>query len=164
MAAEVRAPGRLGAHLRVIATIALLALVGGCSDTADSQDQPTGRSTVSPAVEQEIRAAVDRLNSTAGGPVPAQQELLATLVDPALVDALDHCPPASHTLHLEPVYAALRPASEWTSPRGTPTGDVYALPTLIRSYSGERMTGTDVATLHVGVHSGSVGFAPICVA
>ena len=37
---------------------------------------------------------------------------------------------------------------------GSLTGTVYALPTLIRIYTGDRITGTDLTTLHLGVQAG----------
>jgi hypothetical protein len=95
--------------------------------------------------------------------VSAQQSVLQSLVDPALVAELDRCPAATTTLRFEPVYAGLRPAPDWTSTGGTLTGTIYALPTLIRIYTGDRITGTDLATLHFGTSSDEAFLTPLCV-
>ena len=68
--------------------------------------------------------------------------------------ALDDCPPATTTLRFEPVYPGLRPRRAGPAAAGSLTGTVYALPTLIRIYTGDRITGTDLTTLHLGRQCG----------
>ncbi len=113
--------------------------------------------------ERAIRAVLDALNATAGGPVERQQSVLRGAVDPALLDQLDRCPAATSTLRIEPVYAALRPDPDWQGASGTPAGTVYALPALIRIFTGDRVTGTDLGTIFLGVRDGRALLAPVCV-
>ncbi len=110
-----------------------------------------------------IRTTVDRFNRTAAGAVAEQQDVLKSLVDPGSAAALDKCPTATSTLRFEPVYPALRPAPEWAPTDGTLAGTVYALPSLIRIYTGDRITGTDLTTLHLGVHDGEALLTAVCV-
>ena len=133
------------------------AVLPAVSTTAAAPSAPAGQD------EQAIRSAIDAVNATAGGTVAGQQAALAEVVDPALSDAFRHCPPASTTLRFEPVYAGLRATPDWTGADGTPAGTLYALPVLIRIYTGDRITGTDLTTLHLGVHDGAASITPLCV-
>jgi len=152
---------------RVLAVIGLVVwLVTGCTANAPPAD-PTGASAAPGGAQQDdeqaIRSAIDAVNATAGGPVAGQQTVLATVVDPALSDAFRHCSPATTTLRFEPVYNGLRATPDWTGADGTPAGTLYALPVLIRIYTGDRITGTDLTTLHFGVHDGAASITPLCV-
>jgi hypothetical protein len=118
---------------------------------------------VPPGDSAAIRHAIDAINAGAGGPVSVQRSVLAHLVSPALAAALRNCPPATTTLRFEPVYAGLRPTPAWSSPHGAPAGTIYALPVLIRIYTGDRITGTDLSTLHLGVHGHRAAITPLCV-
>jgi len=40
---------------------------------------------------------------------------------------------------------------------------VYALPTLIRIYTGDRITGTDLTPLHLGVTGGDAYLHSLCL-
>ena len=153
-----------------VALVGLLIVVGlvtAC--TADAPFPPS--TTVTSAVvggtpqddEEAIRSAIDAINATAGGPVAAQQAVLAGIVDPALSDAFRHCSSATTTLRFEPVYTGLRATPDWTGADGTPAGTLFALPVLIRIYTGDRITGTDLTTLHLGVHDGAASITPLCV-
>jgi hypothetical protein len=144
------------------------------SDTTATRVTPTGTSArgttgsgtiaaVPPGDSAAIRHAIDAINADAGGPVSVQRAVLAHLVSPALAAALRNCPPATTTLRFEPVYAGLRPTPAWSSPHGVPAGTVYALPVLIRIYTGDRITGTDLATLHLGVRGHEASITPLCV-
>ena len=84
--------------------------------------------------------------------------MVAFMRMPALI-----CPSAPTTLRFEPVYAGLRPTPAWSSPHGVPAGTVYALPVLIRIYTGDRITGTDLATLRLGVRGHEASITPLCV-
>jgi len=112
---------------------------------------------------QQIQQSMNRLNAAAAGAVSDQQQVLHALVDPGLSAALDQCPPATTTLRFEPVYAGLRPSPGWTPSGGELSGTVYALPSLIRIYTGDRITGTDLTTLHFGVNSGEAFLTPLCI-
>lgn len=155
-----------------VAVGAAVALLSGCTAgavlpaPAPALSTTNAPSTPPGAVqsdEQAIRSAIDAVNATAGGSVAGQQAVLAAIVDPALSDAFRHCSPASATLRFEPVYAGLRATPDWTGADGTPAGTLYALPVLIRIYTGDRITGTDLTTLHLGVHDGAASITPLCV-
>ena len=120
-------------------------------------------SAVPAADEQAIRATIDRLNATAAGDVPDQQSVLSSVVDPAQTNGLAGCGPATTTVRLEPVYEGLRAIPSWTSGGNALAGTVYALPSLIRVYTGDRMTATDLTTLHLGVQGGEAFLTPLCV-
>ena len=60
-------------------------------------------------------------------------------------------PAGDHHPALRADLPGLRPAPGWTPQTGALSGTVYALPTLIRIYTGDRITGTDLTTLHLGV-------------
>ena len=140
-------------------TAAVIASVGGSGQPVLLSSGPA----VPEADEQAIRDTIDQMNSAAGNGVAGQQEILAGLVEPALAEALDDCAPATTTLRFEPVYPALRATPGWTSKSGPLTGTVYALPTLIKVYTGERITGTDLTTLHLGVQASEAFLTPLCV-
>jgi hypothetical protein len=138
----------------------------GATTTRVTPTGTTGSGTtaaVPPGDGAAIRHAIDAINATAGGPVSDQQAVLAHLVSPALAAALRNCPSATTTLRFEPVYTGLRPTPAWSSPHGVPAGTVYALPVLIRIYTGDRITGTDLATLHLGVRGHAASITPLCV-
>ncbi len=155
-----------------VAALALLVAVASCTG-ADAVRAPGPATAVAagqassagiPADDENaIRSALDRLNATAGGPVADQQKVLAELVDPGSVTVLRRCPPTTATLRFEPVYPALRSAPGWRPNSGALSGTVYALPVLIRIYTGNRITGTDLTTLHLGVANGEASLTALCV-
>jgi hypothetical protein len=161
---------RMHRSWRLIGLIATsLALASACTaDVPDSGGTPqpstelAAASDVPVADAQSIRVTMQALNSSAAGGVAEQQATLATVVEPALAKALDDCAPATTTLRFEPVYRGLRPAPGWTGTSGSLTGTVYALPTLIRVFTGDRITGTDLTTLHFGVQAGEAFITPLC--
>ncbi len=163
-----RAARSAAAVALLVATAATLAGCTGADSTAGTVPAPprpaAAASTAGAgADERAIRDVVDELNATAGGPVDRQQTVLRGAVDPALLDQLDRCPAATSTLRFEPVYAALRPDPDWQGASGTPAGTVYALPVLIRIFTGDRITGTDLGTIFLGVRDGRALLAPVCV-
>ena len=153
----VRAAAAVSVGVGLLSGCTAGAVLPAVSATAARPSAPAGQD------EQAIRSAIDAVNATAGGSVAGQQDVLATIVDPALSDAFRHCPPASTTLRFEPVYAGLRATPDWTGADGTPAGTLYALPVLIRIYTGDRITGTDLTTLHLGVHDGAASITSLCV-
>ena len=153
----VRAAAAVSVGVGLLSGCTAGAVLPAVSATAARPSAPAGQD------EQAIRSAIDAVNATAGGTVAGQQAALAEVVDPALSDAFRHCPPASTTLRFEPVYAGLRATPDWTGADGTPAGTLYALPVLIRIYTGDRITGTDLTTLHLGVHDGAASITPLCV-
>jgi hypothetical protein len=140
----VRRPGRTD-RLRkaagpLLLVAALLLPLVACTTQASSPGAAVDlvRSSVGaiPADdEQAIRTTIDRLNGTAGGSVAGQQAALAATVEPGSVTELDDCPAATATLRFLPVYSALRPSPDWTPDKGSLSGTIYALPTLIRIYT-----------------------------
>jgi hypothetical protein len=152
------------AALALLSAAALLA-IAACTPGAASVDPGPARasSAIADDDEQAITRTIERFNAAAAGPVVSQQTVLADLVDPALIGALDRCPPATATLRFEPIYPALRPAPGWVPRQGALGGTIYALPTLIRIYTGDRITGTDLTTLHLGVHDGEAYLTSLCL-
>ncbi len=133
------------------------ALQPGTANTA------LGSSPGIPAADaQSIRDTIEAMNTSAAEGVAEQQATLAAVVEPALAKALDDCAPATTTWHFEPIYRGLRPIPGWSGSNGPLTGTVYALPTLIRVYTGDRITGTDLTTLHFGVQAGEAYLTPLC--
>jgi hypothetical protein len=156
-----RRPRAALAVLIVAALLTVAACTPGPSPVAATRAE---ESTSIPAGdEQAIARTIDTFNAAAAGPVAGQQTVLSHLIDPALVGGLDKCPPATATLRFEPIYQALRPAPDWTPRTGALGGTVYALPTLIRIYTGDRITGTDLTTLHLGVHDGEAYLTSLCL-
>ena len=148
----------------VLAGLIVATLIPVAACTVD----PTQPASPSPAVvpaddERAISRTIDRFNDAAAGPAADQEAVLMELVDPALVGDLDRCPPVTATLRFEPIYPALRPAPDWTPTSGVLSGTVYALPTLIRIYTGDRITGTDLTTLHLGVTGGEAYLTSLCL-
>ncbi|MGS0685944.1 hypothetical protein ACVBEQ_12490 [Nakamurella sp. GG22] len=155
------------ADRRRVALCAAMLAVSAVLSTGCTGGGSAPTTAVAPAVPvgdlDAIRTTVDRLNRSAAGAVAEQQDVLASVVDPGSAAALDKCPTATSTLRFEPVYPALRPAPEWAPTDGTLAGTVYALPSLIRIYTGDRVTGTDLTTLHLGVHDGEALLTAVCV-
>lgn len=127
----------------------------GTSGSAPQQPAPT-------AVQRSVQDAVDTLNAAAGGPVSGQQTALAGLLDAGQRSVQSNCAAATTTLELEPVYARLAAAPDWKPGSGTLSGPVYALPTLIRIFTGNRITGTDLTDLHVAIVDGRARFPALC--
>ena len=149
-----KVPGRL-------AVLSVLMIAAACTDAQPPSSTPAP--TVPAADEQAIRATVERVNATAGGSVADQQKVLAQVVDSGAAAALRRCPPTTATLRFEPVYQGLRGTPDWRPDTGSLSGTVYALPTLIRIYTGDRITGTDLTTLHLGVRGDVALLTALCV-
>lgn len=109
-----------GPVLAVLA--ALLMALSGCRDGADpDRTAPnaatapvaiaTGGEPVPDADLAAIRATLDAVNATAGGPVAAQQAELLARTDPDLRSEVQRCPAATTTVRFEPVERALRAAA-----------------------------------------------------
>ncbi len=154
------------------AAAVLSALMTACTGSAPAPDgaveQPGMAATATPptvpaADERAIRATVDRINAAAAGPVADQQKVLADVVDPGSAAELVHCPPTTATVRLEPVYPGLRGTPDWRPRTGSLSGTLYALPVLIRIYTGDRITGTDLTTLHLGVLKHEASLTALCV-
>jgi hypothetical protein len=156
-------------------------LTGTSTATGSSAFAP--RPELPPADLAAIRGVIDRINATAGGPVADQRTALEDLVVADQAAKQRSCPPASGTISFEPAYPSVRRASVASgggavaasgglasgSTAGTaesPDGDdgtEYLLPAFITIYSGSRITGTDLTTLHLWVQGGVARTAALCV-
>lgn len=133
---------------------AAAAAAAGPASGAGIADSPDGRS---------IRSAIVAFDASAGGPAADQQRLLQNLVAPGQRAGQQECRTSQTTLSFEPVYADLAPSPHWRPAEGTLPGTVYSLPILIRIFTGSRLTGTDLADLHVSVQDGRAMFSTLCV-
>ena len=126
--------------------------------------QPSAQASgPSPQVLAVVQGAITAFDATAGGPIGAQQSAIAGLLADGQQNAQRKCPAATGTIDFEPVYARLAPAPDWQSATGPLAGTIYALPTLIRIYTGDRITGTDLTDLHLAVDNGRVRLPALCV-
>ena len=139
---------------RAVAVAALLVLAG-CANPVNPavQDDPTIT----------VQHTIEEFNATAAGPVTAQKAKLAELVSPGQAAVQSRCPAATSTISFEPVYARLAPAPDWKPTSGTLPGTVFALPTLIRVFTGDRITSTDLTDLHVSIERGRAWLPALCL-
>ena len=175
---------RLRRPIRELVVLSLSAfLVAGCSWTTPAPARSTAPTalpappataktmttatiaTTSPgdAALGAVQRAIADFNATAGGPVSVQQAALHSLVSSGQQAAQQACPIATSTISLEPVYSRLEPAPSWRPSSGTLPGVVYAIPTLIRIHSGDRITGTDLTDLHLAIDENQVRFPSLCL-
>lgn len=103
-----------------------------------------------------IQAAIDAVNATAGGTPAGQRAVLQQLVDPARAQDQQRCAAAKTTVRFEPAWEDLR-----ADPNGA--AQTYVLPTLIRIYTADRVTGTDVTSLVIRVSGRRAQLSPLCV-
>lgn len=103
-----------------------------------------------------IRAAIDAVNATAGSTPVLQRAVLQKLVDPARAQDQRGCPTAKTTVRFE---------ASWDDLRVDPNGaaQTYVLPTLIKIYTADRITGTDVTALVISVSRQRAQLPPLCV-
>ena len=149
---------------------------------------PTGPGAAPASDLSAIRAAIDAINATAGGPVSTQRAELDALVTPEQSGKQRACPAARSTLSFQPAYADLRLAPDGSGeapPDSSPgaassaaasasaavtastapgaAGTAYLLPAFIDIYTGDRITGTDLTTLHLWVAHGAARIGALCV-
>lgn len=137
-----------------IAGLLLCAALAGCT-AGPSAQRPAPTVTDSPTVAA-IRATIDEINATAGGPVSAQRAVLQARVTVAQSAEQHACPEARGTLAFEPAYGDLRPADD-------PDGG-FVLPTYITIYAGDRIVGSDLTSLRLWIVGGRARTAALCVA
>lgn len=154
------------------AAVALISALNCCStpsrpadalSSSTSQQQQHQLPTVATSELQLVQRAVDSFNAGAGGPVSGQQTALAAVLDSGQRSVQSKCATATTTLRFEPVYGRLAAAPGWRPAAGTLSGTVYAVPTLIRIYTGNRITGTDLTDLHVAVQGGRAALPALCL-
>ena len=145
--------------LKVFCALALLtcAALAACAAPAarTPQDRPDPN-LVPDAVVAAARTAIDQINDTAGGPVADQRAALEELAAPDEAEAQDRCPEARSTLRFDPAYRDLRQAP------GGSAGE-YLLPTYITIFTGDRITGSDVATIRLWIGDTGARTAALCV-
>lgn len=120
---------------------------------------PTGPTAPAAAAQR----VIEMFNQTAGGPVAAQQRVLDRLVSAGQRPVQGRCPAATTTIAFVPVYDRLSVAAGWKPSSGTLPGTVYALPTLIRIYRGDRIVGTDLTDLHLSIDGGVARLPALCL-
>jgi hypothetical protein len=148
---------RVAAEVRSwpVGALGVLLLVSGCAGLPTPASQDDAMTAVV--------TTIDAFNTTAGGPVAGQQAALDQLVSSGQSAVQSRCPPAKNTITFEPVYARLAPAPDWKPSSGTLPGAVYSLPTLIRVYTGDRITSTDLTDLHLSVEGGKGWLPALCL-
>jgi hypothetical protein len=170
-AAEVSTTRVRGTGRHTLTVLLLAALLVGCAAPTGPAGGPAPASSVAvtassgqtPAVAVLVQRAFDAFNATAGGSVAAQQSEIGKLVSTGQAQVQARCPKATSTISFEPVYARLAPAPNWRPGSGTLPGRIFAIPTLIRIYTGNRITGTDLTDLHLSVDGGQISFPALCL-
>lgn len=146
------------------AAVALAGALTCCSSpTGPATAVSSPQQTVAAPELQLVQRAVDSFNAAAGGPVSGQQTALAALLDTGQRSVQSKCAAATTTLRFEPIYGRLTAAPGWRPAAGTLSGTVYAVPTLIRIYTGNRITGTDLTDLHVAIQAGRALLPALCL-
>jgi hypothetical protein len=163
----------IGTVSRLLASLMLLPiLLAGCVSPVPGgsvRSDTTGPSSTASAAVSDARVStsveqtIAYFDATAGGSVAAQQAELHRLLSSGQTAVQDKCPAATSTISFDPVYAQLAAAPDWRPSGGTLPGEVYSLPTLIRIYSGDRVTGTDLTDLHLSLYSGRVWLPALCL-
>lgn len=154
-------------------TVAALVLIAGCSNSGGSSAvlnprlDPGGWSAAAatahpsvgplPAGDTElIHRTIDAINAAAGRRPAEQRTVLQRVVDPARADEQRQCRPAATTVWFEPAWPDLRAEPGAAAHR-------YVLPTRIRIFTADRITGTDVTALTVTISEGAAHLPPLCV-
>lgn len=132
-------------------------VIGGANASDAARQSAAADANPSAADRQLIDHTVAAVNATAGGDPARQRAVLQALVAPDRSADQRSCEPATTTVRFEPVWTGLRP-----DPSGAARS--YVLPTLIRSYTDGRITGTDTAALVISVTDGNAHLPPLCVA
>ena len=173
-------PGRRSALLRtasgllvlVLVAVAAVLLIDAGDDpagTGQGQTVPTsgtslgtGPGTVvvpaiatppDPAVLAAARQVFDEVNAEAGADPARQRSVLERVVDPAHRADQQGCAAAITTVRLVPAWADVRVA----------TDGHLIVPSLIRIFTGTRITGTDVAVIDVTISAGQATLPALCV-
>ncbi len=170
-----RLAGPPGRARWVAVLIGLLLGSAACQPTSHPESTVPAAAVPRSAIDA-VHATLAAVNAAAGGPAAAQQAALIAHIDPARRDEARNCPVATTTVRLEPVDAGLRALPEaavaesgtaGASDSGSAPAAAYALPTLIRSFAGDRLVGTDLTTLRLIVRETDTGdeayLTPFCV-
>lgn len=143
---------------RVAGGVAGFVLAAALTACAASTPSPQAGQTThdSPALAA-IRATIDAINTTAGGPVSAQRAVLDDLAADDQSADQHRCPAATSTLAFDPSYGDLRPAPDGSA-------NTFLVPTYITIYSGDRIVGSDLANLTLRIVDGRARTTALCVA
>ena len=106
-----------------------------------------------PAALAAARQVFDQVNAEAGGSPARQRSVLERVVDPAQEANQRGCAAAVTTVRLVPAWSAVRVASD---------GHLI-VPSLVRVFTGTRITGTDVSIIDVTITAGQAGLPALCV-
>ena len=150
--------------LALVVTAAVL-LLGRGDDPLPAGDGTSTGSTVAPgsassgvlrpdpAALAAARAVFDEVNAEAGAAPARQRSVLERVVDPAQQTQQRGCATAVTTVRLIPAWSDVRVAAD---------GHLI-IPSLIRIFTGTRITGTDVAVIDVTITAGQAGLPALCV-
>jgi hypothetical protein len=175
----------------VTAGISVTAGSSGTASTPATDSADSSAPAIAASDLAAIKAAIDAINATAGGSVAAQRSELTSLAAPDELAKQRACPAAHSTLAFQPAYRDLRPApadpdtTHGSTPAGADgspsaapamtagsatatagssvAGVGYLLPAFITIYTGNRITGTDLTTLHLWVIGGTARTGALCV-
>lgn len=128
-----------------------LSLLAGCTTAPASQAVAT--TPVGGPALAAIQATIDAINATAGGPVGAQRAVLQSLAAPDQTADQRACPAATNTLAFDPAYRGLQQTGH----------DDYLLPVYITIFTGDRISGSDLATLRLRLIGGAARTSALCV-
>ena len=168
-----RLPGRRGpsptgvvSGLLVLALVVVAAvlLLGKGDDRTPSDGGPStgvagptpatsGVLRPDPAALASARAVFAQVNAQAGASPARQRSVLERVVDPAQHANQRGCAAAVTTVRLVPAWSAVRVAAD---------GHLI-IPSLVRVFTGTRITGTDVAIIDVAITAGQAGLPALCV-
>lgn len=99
------------------------------------------------------RRVFEQVNAEAGAAPARQRSVLERVVDPAQRTNQRECAAAVTTVRLIPA---------WSQVRRAPDGHLI-VPSLVRIFTGTRITGTDVAIIDVTISAGQAGLPALCV-
>lgn len=168
-----RRPGRRGPSptgivsgllvLALVVVAAVLLLGTGDDGTSTDGGPSTGATEPGPATSGVLRpdpAALaaarqvfDQVNAEAGASPARQRSVLERVVDPAQEANQRGCAAAVTTVRLVPAWSAVRVAAD---------GHLI-VPSLVRVFTGTRITATDVAIIDVTITAGQAGLPALCV-
>ena len=162
-------PSRAGISSAVLVLVLLVAAAvvligtgdGGGGGTSAPSSPPVA--SPSPAVSAgarpdpialaAARRVIDEVNTEAGASPARQRSVLERVVDPTQLANQRGCAAASTTVRLLPAWSDVRVA----------TDGHLIVPSLIRIFTGGRITGTDVAIIDVTISAGQAALPALCV-
>jgi hypothetical protein len=126
---------------------------GPSTGAAGPTPATSGAHPPDPAALAAARAVFAQVNAEAGAAPARQRTVLERVVDPAQQADQRGCAAAVTTVRLIPAWSAVRVAAD---------GHLI-VPSLVRVFTGTRITGTDVAIIDVTITAGQAGLPALCV-